>query len=330
MAFSLFSPKNRIVNMVLNDHSIRIMELKTTNPPIPQKWKERFLPPGIICEGKICDMDSFVNIMDECIDEWKIRKRSIRFLVPDPLVIIRKISVPSDIQDDEIKGYLYFELGSSIHLPFEDPVFDTFLLSENGDNREVLVFAAPENYVMEFAQVFSKLKLNPIVADISPLALYRLYHQFDQASPNENLCAIQFDLTSVNMCIFEGTVPFVMRNFPLPFELEKWEMNRERNEFINFKYIGDISETAYQFDDIFKELNKLMDFYRYSLHNGKKEVTKLLLNGDHPLIQFILEEMKDRFDLPVTTISLDFPTKGNTEIVPATHLLSYGLALKEV
>ncbi|WML45551.1 pilus assembly protein PilM [Neobacillus sp. PS3-40] len=330
MSFSLFSPKNRIINFVLNEHSIRFVELKQANPPIAQKWGERFLPPGIISDGKIIDFESLANIIDECIDEWKIHKRSIRFLVPDSLVIIRKLSIPSEIQADEMKGFLYLELGTSIHLPFEDPVFDTFPLTDNGKTKEILLFAAPEKYVMEYADLFTSLKLIPVAADISPLALYRLYFQMDLASQNENLFIVQFDLTSVTMCIFEEAIPYVMRHFPIPFEINKWEMNKEKDGMLEFKYMGDASELAYQFEDILKEMNKLIDFYRYSLNNGKKEVTKLLLSGDHPLLQVILEKVKDRLDIPVTTISLDSYAKGKAGMVPTRHLLSLGLALKEV
>jgi type IV pilus assembly protein PilM len=153
MSFSLFTLKNRIINLVLNDHSIRFVELKQTNPPMALRWNERFLPPGIISEGKITDIDSLANILEECIDEWKIGRRSIRFLVPDPFVIIRKISIPADIQEDELKGYLYLELGSSIHLPFEEPVFDYYSLAENGKTKDLLLFAAPEQQVMEYADL---------------------------------------------------------------------------------------------------------------------------------------------------------------------------------
>ena len=90
MTFSLFTSKSRIINLVLNDHSIRFLELKQTDPSSAQRWNERFLPPGIIGYGKIADIDSLTSILEECIDEWKMRRRSIRFLVPDPLVIIRK------------------------------------------------------------------------------------------------------------------------------------------------------------------------------------------------------------------------------------------------
>lgn len=330
MAFSLFTPKNRIINLVLNDHSIRLLELKQENPPTPQRWSERFLPPGIISDGKITDIDSLSNILEECIDEWKIHRRQVRFVVPDPLVILRKVSVPADIQDDEMKGYLYLELGSTIHLPFEEPVFDFYPLANDGKTKDLLLFAAPEQLVMEYADLLSSLKLNPIEADISPLALYRLYHLLDQASSNEALFTVQFDLTSVNMCIFAENIPLVMRQFSLPFNLEQWEIKRDLVGLMVCKYIGDASELVIQFEDIFREINKLIDFYRYSLNNEKHDITKFLLNGDHPMLGAIYDEMKERFDVPVEVISLETESKGKTSNLPTSLLLPLGLALKGV
>lgn len=277
MALSLFIPKNRIINLVVNDHSIRFLELKHANPPVAQRWLERFLPPGIITDGKITDQNSLVSILEECISEWKIRNRSIRFIVPDPLVIIRKVTVPAEIQEDEMKGYLYLELGSTIHLPFEEPVFDFYLLANNGKSKELLLFAAPEQYVMEYSKLLAKLKLNPIEAEISPLSLYRLYYHLDKPTRNEILFTIQFDLTSVNLCIFEESIPLVMRQFPLPFNIEQWDIKREQKESTIYKFNGEISQLSLQFEDIFKEINMLFDFYRYSLNSEKKRSNQVSL-----------------------------------------------------
>lgn len=331
MAFSLFSPKNRIINLVLNDHSIRYVELKQSSPPIAQRWGEHFLPPGIISDGKIVDFETLTSNLEQCIEEWKIHRRPIRFIVPDPLVIIRKVSIPAEIQDDELKGYLYMELGSSIHLPFEEPIFDYYLLHNNGKTKDLLLFAAPEQYVMEYSKLFIRLKLNPIAADISPLALYRLYYFLDKSSANEVLFSIQFDMTSVNLCIFDGTVPLVMRQFPLPFNMEHWEFKQDASGKPVSKYIGDTKELVLQIEDIFKEINKLFDFYRYTLNHEKTDVTKFLLNGDHPMLAAIHEELKERFEIPVDIISLKTVPFEKTGSVPESQfILPLGLALKEV
>ncbi|MDP4172214.1 MAG: pilus assembly protein PilM [Bacillota bacterium] len=328
MSFTFSVRKNRIVNLIINDHSIRFLELKQAHPPIAQRWGERLLPPGIIHDGKIVDIESLINILEELLDEWKLRKRVVRFLVPDPLVIIRKVTISADIKEDEIKNHLYLEIGTSIHLPFDEPVFDTFLIQKSENQKEVLLFAAPEKYVMEYSDLFSDLGLNPIAAEISPLAIYRLYHELDMPQQNEQLFVVQFGLTSVNMCIFDEKVPYFMRHFPLDFNLDKWELKRMGSVENEYYYIGDESELKFQLNEIIKEMNKMSDFYRYSLQNGKKEISKILLCGDHPMLNSIYAELSNRFDTPIQEIALDASHKS--AILPSSYHLALGLALKEV
>ncbi|MCM3765449.1 type IV pilus biogenesis protein PilM [Neobacillus niacini] len=330
MAFSLFSTKNRIINLMLNDHSVRFLELKQANPPVAQRWGERFLTPGIITDGKIVNLDALTSILEECIDEWKIQRRSIRFIVPDQLVIIRKINVPADILDDELKGYLYLELGSTIHLPFEEPVFDIYPLGTNGKTKDLLLFAAPEEYVMAYENLFSRLKLHSVAADISPLALYRLYHQLNQPSENEVMFSVQFDLTSVNLSIFEGSVPLVMRSFAMPFDVDQWEVKRDLQGLIVCKYLGDVDELVIQFEDIFKEMNKLIDYYRYTLNNESHDISKILLLGDHPMLQAVEAEINERFEVPVEKITFNPEFMDKKDTVPDHLLVPLGLALKGV
>ncbi|WP_442595254.1 type IV pilus biogenesis protein PilM [Neobacillus sp. D3-1R] len=327
---SILSSNKRITNIIFNDHSIRYVEVRQQKPPVPLKWGEKLLPSGIIQEGKIVDQVTLSMILEECIDDWKIKRRKVRFLVPDPLVMIRKVKVPDEVRPDELNGYLYLELGTSIHLPYEEPVFETVLLPKKGEQREALLFAAPQQHVMEYAQLLSGLKLKPMAADISPLALYRLYHQTDLANKDERLLMIQFDLDRVFICIFEQQYPIFMHHFPIQFRLEDWDIKVTRSGAHRFQYNGEAAELHSQLEDFYKEVSKLMDFYRYSLYQGNQQITKVLLNGDHPKLQIILQEMQQRFEIPTHTIDASQWAAGKTSLFPHSHFLALGLGLKEV
>lgn len=329
MAFSLFSGRSKVVNIVLNDHSIRYVEVKQKNPATPLHFGQRYLPPGIISDGKIQDFETLVNILDECIEEWKIAKREIRFTVPDSLVIIRKVTIPADVKEDEIHGYLYLELGTSIHLPFEDPVFDIIPLGAEDQKQEILVFAAPEKYVTEYADLFKETRLKPVAADISPLAIYRLYYQQALKVPNEVLLTVQFDLDVVSMCVFEEHIPVFMRHIPGDLK-ENWKVKRGRgNSNQELMYEGDVTELTFQLEDIYRDITKLMDFYHYSLSQGKKEVSRILVNGDHPMLDRVLSDMNERFGIQIDTLKVPLQNEG-TEELPTAYHLALGLGLKEV
>ena len=323
MAFSLFSRKNHIVNIIITDRCIRYLELKQAKPPVASKWGERLLPNGLISNGKIQDYETLVMILEECVDEWKIRNRKVRFLIPESLVIIRKILIPAEIKDDELHGYLYLELGTSVHLPFEEPVFDAVVLSEQNDKKEILLFAAPEENVMEYSQLFSDVKLQPIEAEVSPLALYRLYDHLGQAQEEENLLVVQYDVCKICICIFEQQIPVFMHYLPIEFDEDKWDITYGGPETDKLHFIGTESDLLFQFEDIYKEITRLMDFYRYSLHQGKKQVSKVLLNGDHPMLSMIKKEMERRLSIPLETIAY-----SEENYLPPAYYLALGLALK--
>ncbi|PAE21717.1 pilus assembly protein PilM [Bacillus sp. 7504-2] len=326
MQFTLFSRKKRVVNLVINDHSIRYVELKQINPPIPLRWEERLLPTGIIANGKIVDYETLSNILEECITDWKLKNRQVHFLIPESFVIIRKVSIPAEVKDDEMKGYLYLELGSTIHLPFEEPVFDAVVLSRGEEKQEILLFAAPEENVQEYMELLMEAKLDPVAAEVSPLAIYRLYAHLQKEQKQEALLVVQFGLSDVNICIFENTIPFFMHHLPLEFNGEDWDKKLNRFGEYELAFVGEKEQFSFQMEDSYKELNRLMDFYRYSLHQGKKQVSKILLSGDHPLLEQIKAELDNRFDVPVQMIAFE---QGETKLPQAFHL-ALGLALKGV
>lgn len=329
MDLTLFSRKKRVVNLVINDHSIRYLELKQAKPPIPSKWGERLLPIGLITNGKINDYETLLNILEECVTDWNLRKRQVRFLIPESFVIIRKVSIPVDIKDDEIKGYLYLELGSSIHIPFDEPVFDAVVLSTEKDKKEVLIFAAQEENVLEYTELLSEAKLKPSVAEVSPLSVYRLYHYLNPEKTNENLLIVQFGLNDVNICIFEGRIPFFMHHLKIEFDEDNWDKKLNGAGNYDLRFTGDFSNLNNQFEDTYKEINRLMDFYRYSLHQGEKRVSRILLDGDHPMLSQIKKDLEGLFEVPLETISL--PQHIQTEQkLPYTFYLALGLALKGV
>ena len=335
MAINFKFGKNNTVNITIKDHAIRFIELKQTQPLAIQRMGEHYLPNGLIKEGKIVEFDTLETILEQCVSDWKIAKRTSRFIVPDPFVVMRKIAIPKDIQDDEINGYLYMELGTTIHLPFEEPVFDFFSLADKGNEtnestKELLLFAAPENNVKEYMNLLEAAKLKPIAADISSLALNRLIHQVSPVNSKNQYLLVQIDLQSINICIFENNIPIIMRHLQMDVDREKWSDSRNRDSSISFQYSGDRQEVFHSLKDMYHEIEKVMNYFQYSLNQGKQQVQNIILDGDHPWLADIFEQMTDRFAVPVIKMEDIFAKNKETESVPCQFHLNIGLGLKEV
>lgn len=326
MALTFNLGKKKIVNLTIKDYVIRFAEIKNGQDISVSNWGERFLSAGIVKDGVIQDVETFSLILEECIGDWKIAKKQVRFLVPDSSVVIRKLSIPEDVREDEIKGYLYMELGTSIHLPYEDPVFDYHLLEEKDKNKQqIILFASPEKSTAEYSEILEEVKLYPIAADISALALYRYYYHTQKVEDDERIMLLEIGIETVNVSIFEKNYPLFMRHLLIETNTELWQIS---NSSENLSYTGDQQDMWDSLEDIYKELEKVMNFYRYTLNKGDKQVSKLVVAGDHPWLVGIVERVKERFEQPV--VSLTGEKIINDRPIPTSLLVNIGLGLKEV
>ena len=331
MAFSFFSGKNRIVNLIFKDYVIRYVELKQMDPPIVQAYGERYLPPGIIKEGKILDYETLQMIVEQCVEEWDLSKKQVRFLVPDPFVVIRKMKIPGEVKDDEIEGYLYLELGTSIHLPFEDPIFDTVSLEGNSETKEILLFAASEDQVLQYSDLLESKKLKPLAADISSLALYRLWDVTRDLDSNEQIMLLELDVLSVTATIFVEDKPVFMRHILLPDELTEWEVDHSSSSGVEtLEYQGDRKAYFQTLEDTYVEIDRLLTFYKYNLNSGRDSVSTILVTGDHPYLEEICEKLSEQLDLPIKIFGKDLDMLTDEGPVLLRYHSAVGLAIKGV
>ncbi|WBL13993.1 type IV pilus biogenesis protein PilM [Sutcliffiella sp. NC1] len=324
MDLSFLPSKNNYINLIIRDHCIRLVELKSTNPLQIKKYHERFLPPNIIKDGKIEDVTTLKIILEQCVDEWGLKRKQVRFVVPDSVLVTRKLSIPADIMDDEIIGYLYLELGSTIHLPFEDPVFDVHVLNRS-EKTDIILFAVPEEVVASYSSLLEDVKLKPVTADISPLSLYRLYYENGQRNEHEHLLVVHFDVTGITLSIFVRHVPMLVRTVALTPDLKHWEVSEGNSRL---QWSGDIVQFNLFVEDFITEVERVMGFFQYSMHQGNERVQKILLYGDHPNLPLVTTKLKEKLEVKIDTIEQAIETI-NGDTLPNSYYLALGLALKE-
>ena len=331
MFLPFLQSNRRIANLIIKDHVIRYIEVRNRPPLSVVKYGERLLPEGIIRDGKVISEEMLEMILQECIRAWKIHKRRLRFIVPDPAITIRRLIVPAHLKGEEIRGYLYMELGETIPLPFEEPVFDFVTLKQiSEEEQEILLFAAPEQAVLQYTRLFEKLKLRPIAADISPLSAYRFLCAFGDINPKEHLLLIQCDLTSVNATVFHGHYPLFTRQLNVEMNTRRWEqIEIGKTKKFYYRWTGTEEELELQFEDIIKEIDRVMNFYRFSFQKGEQEINRIFLMGDHPFFQSIHKRMENRFNISVEHID-DEVAISLGDHLDRSYYLPLGLALKEV
>lgn len=312
---SFLSKRTRVATVTIEEDAIRMVEVKSTSPLHVVCAEERSLPSGIISDGKIVDAETLVSILGEVVEEWKLSRKSVRFLAPDEYVIIRKLPYPPDVRRDELKGHFFIEIGSTLYLPFEDPVFDVVPYTATTETKEAILIASKESILNTYEDVFEDVKMKPIVADIGPLALYRLAYSQFEFTGEEHILLLDIKNDSYTVSIFHQHFPLFMR----PVEVAEPD---EANYFSG-------TQTS-KMDALVSEIEKLINFYRYNMNQGNEGITHVLLNGEFDGWEELLKRLEFRFDVTTSTVIRETIYLEDGKAIPVRFNRALGLALKEV
>lgn len=313
-------------NLVIKDHVIQYVETRFSQGSLGiKRVNQRFLPEGILSEGKIIDFETLSIILEQCVEEWKIKGKHVRFALPNQMLVVRHLTVPATINEEDIKAYLYLELGSSIHLPFQDPVFDFTIVSSDNTGKEIQLFAAPEEELLGYVHLFETVKLDAVAIVPPQVGAYGLLQGMDLAGNTDHLMIIQYDIQDVNVSIFHRQVPLLIRQLKFDTELKDWEIQYGRSEVGEFKWVGEPEKFQLAAEDIFTEIGKVVDYYRYN--NGgdqDQSIGNIFLCGDLPDLEYVSDSLTDRLGVQsfvATGDSSDLP-----DVLQPSFFMAAGLS----
>src|SRR5699024_6531568 len=295
-----FMKSKKTVNIVIDDYVIRMAESSGEELSTVKLIKEEPLPSGLIEYGKIIDEIQFYEFMKNIVQKWGIKNKQVRFYVPSSLVIMRPVEFPAHIEEEKIKEYFMIEIGESIHLPFKNPIFDIHSLSllpnyttddefPKEEKRPGTLFAVPEDEIVKYTEIFADVSLKPIAADVKELGIYRYFNQIDHVDREKSYLFFECNLTSINLSIFHNHQLEFLRYQQLNLETENWSTSLEENDRLYWSYHGNEEQKIGAIEDQINELERIMNFYRYSLHNGEREITKMIILGDYLIKEIVFK-----------------------------------------
>lgn len=316
--------------LVIKDHVIRYV---TTNPgeiTAVHAFGEHFLRDGMIREGKILQKETLGIVLEECIERWGLNKGNIFFPVPDASVLIRHIDVPKDLPDDEVKSHVFLELGGSIQIPFDDPIIEVDVLGIKGNKKQVVMYAAPESIVSDYTDAMEDVKLEPVLADLSTLAVYRLFHHFYMVDPNQHTLCIQFDIQQVNVGIFHKHKLILMRHLKMDLDLQAWKISKDEDDTETLEWDGDMNYLVGEIKAMVTEVESIINYYQYTFSQDDDKIEHIILAGDHPHLREIEQSLAAVTEMKVDSMSDKKFGTTEGDILQQSYYLNLGLALNEV
>ena len=323
----MFNKKKKAhISIEIKDYVLRAIVAKGPDAAL---WKGYELPlaHGLVENTMITDEIAFYDLIKEHVLQWAGKKQNVRMFVPDTSVLLKNFEYPNDVEPHQLKGYVEMELGQSIHLPFQNPLIDVY--DPTPDDGQAILFAAPSEEIYKMRGLFLDASLEPEAADIRGLCNIRFLDHLQLLEEDKTYLIAEWSINELSISIFsQGHVEF-LRYQTIDTNLADWQAQEgEENRFTFTHAQGEEDYQLLVIDQVL-EIDRIMNFFKFSLHKGEKSVDEIIILGDNPLLETIAEFLRNNLSTPITVlndaiIQKQFP--NFTE--PFATLI--GLAIKEV
>jgi type IV pilus assembly protein PilM len=312
------------------------------------------IPSEVMAEGKVKQLDTLVELIKTSLRSVKIRSKKVNLVVPSQFVVIRQLQLP-DLPKQSLRKVIDFELQNTIHLPFDDPIYDfvkfgpatgtsneQFLASQPEGAHpvplvDVSLIASSRSAIDPFIEAATRAGLKPASVDIRALALHRAYRILCSESEGHTIVFVDVAEGSTDVHIFHGDRLKFTRNIPMM--LEQYKIDRERTKPIGalqiLEYLEENTDYRSYTSDLAYEIERSLNFFRYTLNNRDADLSTIILSGVLPRSGVLADMLSARFaglmvfPLPFPNLHLEAHVHSASSLL-SQYAIPIGLALKEV
>lgn len=293
------------VNMVITNRVLRYAFQKNGNIE-EHDLGEIELPPGTIRDGVIEEEDVLRKVLTEVVKKKRWKGKKLSFCLPDDSVVIRPLQIPAPLTKEEATGYVQTQIGHSFYLPYANPAIAIEFLQVENQQRNILLYAYPQEKVEAFQRVFREVGLKPVVADLTSLSVYRyFFHHYRKTLEHEHILHIQWNWDALLLTAFHNDKAVFTRYVKTSND----GLQEEKEEFID----GLIRENMI-------EITRIIDFYQFSISKGQAAIDYILLAGDFPYLEKVKQALNEATSIEMNT--------SQESIVEQHYMDVLGLALK--
>lgn len=326
-------PSYASLGLEITDTYIKMAEIRLAGdkkPVLTEGAMER-LPEGTVVDGRIMNHSVLKRMLEQMIHLYKFRTKHVHMIVPSSSIMVRHIKLPN-VPDKQMRKIIQFEIQNTIHLPFQNPYFDFINLSaeetvlvrmeqeraadypaavqqeqawmEMGaaqdhllpnaeeeeeelelDEADVMLIAAPAELIDEYLTVVKDSGLRPKSIEIKALSCYRLLEAAEPQLLDHTILAVDLNEAAADMSIFHDGQLKITRSIPVRFSVDQ----------------AFSEELALQNPqvELAHELERLMNFYRYTLNNRNKEFAAVMLTGEVEQLQQVSTYLAERLGMQV-------------------------------
>ncbi|WP_165452280.1 type IV pilus biogenesis protein PilM [Paenibacillus thalictri] len=174
---------------------------------------------------------------------------------------------------------------------------------------DVMLVAGPKELIEQYLEIIRSAGLKPISMEFKALSLYRLMEKTEFADPKATCLVVDINENVTDISIFHDCLLKITRTVPIHFKKPADPQQtsdtpippeEEVSLFSLFQSNDKESEFTASCSDLAHELERLMNFYRYTLNNRNQEFSRIVLSGDVVRLHDIEVYLRERLNMEVT------------------------------
>jgi type IV pilus assembly protein PilM len=196
---------------------------------------------------------------------------------------------------------------------------------------DVMLVAAPKEVVEEYRLLIQSVGMELISVEIKALSLFRLIRLSVFNDPQHTFLLVDINGHISELSIFHDQQLKITRTVPLEFR-EQAVQPQETELDLSLPGLteGDTDFTNSS-NELAHELERLINFYRYTLNHRNQEFDHIVVSGDVPRMDEIRAFLQERLSIKVIDLlpnALDYPENEYDPAAKALFTVPIGLALR--
>jgi Tfp pilus assembly PilM family ATPase len=159
---------------------------------------------------------------------------------------------------------------------------------------DVMLVASPLELIEEYAAVVQSAGLTALSIEFKALSLYRIIEKTSLIPAESTFVVVDINDYAVDLSIFHTGQLKITRNIPMNFQ-ELQDGGQQDQIGLLLQFSDPKSQLLDAVSELSSELERLMNFFRYSLNNRNQEFDHIVVSGDLETLPEIISILKDRF-----------------------------------
>jgi type IV pilus assembly protein PilM len=211
----VFGKKDHLVGLDIGSAFVKVAELKISKKRTSlHKFGIAPVPPGVIEEGRIVDMESLASVIRGLFKSQKIKEKNVAISTGGYSVVIKTISAPN-VPENELHKTIRAEAEQYIPYDIDDVNIDYQVLGESEFSSEqvnVLLVAVKKDLVAEYISLIRMAGLNPSIIDVDTFALQNLYETLPDEDPELATLLVDVGASKISLNILKDNNSMMMRD----------------------------------------------------------------------------------------------------------------------